>query len=79
MAGKPGRLAVLIGASGVGKSSVAQAGVLVSEDPEATGQLVARLFEFMTPPYYRFDSRTSLEQFVGEVLDLALSGLRKKT
>ena len=53
-------------------------GVLVSEDPEATGQLLARLFEFMTPPYYRFDSRSSLEQFVGEVLDLTLDGLKKK-
>lgn len=52
------------------------AGVLVSEDPDATGQLLARLFEFMTPPYYRFDSRKSLEQFVGETLDLILGGLR---
>ena len=47
------------------------AGTLVSKDPEATGQQLARLFEFMTPPYYRFDSRKSLEQFAGETLDLA--------
>jgi len=52
-------------------------GVLVCPDPDATGQLLARLFEFMTPPYYRFDSRSSLEQFVGDTLDLVLGGLRK--
>ena len=55
------------------------AGILVSEDPDATGQLLARLFEFMTPPYYRFDSRRSLEKFVGETLDLLLVGLKKTT
>jgi hypothetical protein len=53
------------------------AGTLASEDPEATGQLLARLFEFMTPPYYRFDSRASLEQFASDVLDLVLDGLAK--
>ena len=51
------------------------AGLLASDDPEATGQLLANLFEFMTPPYYRFNSRESLEQFVGEVVDLMLKGL----
>lgn len=54
------------------------AGVLSAEDPQATGQLLANLFEFMTPPYYRFKSRKSLEQFAGEVVDLLLNGLRKK-
>ena len=52
-------------------------GLLVSQDPEATGQLLANLFEFMTPPYYRFKSRESLERFAGEVVDLMLVGLRK--
>ena len=54
------------------------AGILVAEDSEATGQLLANLFEFMTPPYYRFNSRKSLEQFAGQVVDLMLNGLRKK-
>ena len=53
------------------------AGILVSADPETTGQLLANLFEFMTPPYYRFNSRKSLERFTGEVVDLMLNGLRK--
>jgi len=52
------------------------AGILVSRDPEATGQLLANLFEFMTPPYYRFGSRESLEQFAGEVVTLMLNGLK---
>jgi hypothetical protein len=38
---------------------------------------MARLFEFMTPPYYRFDSRSSLERFVSDTLDLVVHGLRK--
>ena len=54
-----------------------RAGTLVSDDPAAAGQLLARLFEFMTPPYYRFDSRESLERFAGETLDLLLEGLRR--
>lgn len=53
-------------------------GMLVSEDPELTGQLLASLFEFLTPPYYRFKSRKSLEQFTGEIVDLMLNGLKKK-
>jgi AcrR family transcriptional regulator len=53
-------------------------GIFVSADPQSTGQLLASLFEFMTPPYYRFKSRKSLEQFAGEVVDLILNGLRKK-
>jgi AcrR family transcriptional regulator len=54
------------------------AGIFASHDPAATGQLLASLFEFMTPPYYRFKSRKSLEKFVGEVMDLTLDGLKKK-
>lgn len=54
------------------------AGMLVAEDPEAAGQLLASLFEFLTPPYYRFKSRKSLERFTGEILDLMLHGLEKK-
>jgi AcrR family transcriptional regulator len=54
------------------------AGLLVSKDPEATGQLLASLFEFLTPPYYRFSSRKSLEKFTGQTLDLMLQGLKKK-
>ena len=53
-------------------------GIFVAKDPEATGQLLANLFEFMTPPYYRFKSRKSLEQFAGQVVDLMLNGLRKE-
>jgi AcrR family transcriptional regulator len=51
-------------------------GALACTDPDATGQHLARLFEFMTPPYYRFDSRKSLERFAGETLDLLLEGLK---
>jgi AcrR family transcriptional regulator len=54
------------------------AGVFAVKDPAATGQLLANLFEFMTPPYYRFNSRKSLEKFAGQVVDLVLTGLRKK-
>lgn len=45
------------------------------DHPGATGQHMARLFEFMTPPYYRFDSRDSLERFASDTLDLVLAGL----
>jgi hypothetical protein len=55
------------------------AGTLASDDPAATGQLLASLFEFLTPPYYRFKSRKALEGFAGEVVDLMLNGLKKKT
>jgi AcrR family transcriptional regulator len=54
------------------------AGIFAVKDPAATGQLLANLFEFMTPPYYRFNSRKSLEQFAGQVVDLMLNGLRRK-
>jgi AcrR family transcriptional regulator len=51
-------------------------GVLVVENPKATGKLLANLFEFLTPPYYRFKSRKSLERFVGQVVALMLKGLK---
>ncbi len=44
-------------------------------DPSATGLVLANLFELLTPPYYRFTSRESLEQFVRDVLQLCLEGL----
>jgi AcrR family transcriptional regulator len=45
-------------------------------DPEETGLVLAGLYEHFTPPYYRFRSRKSLEQFVGSVTDLLLEGMR---
>jgi AcrR family transcriptional regulator len=56
-----------------------EAGSFAAADPGATGQLLASLFEFMTPPYYRFKSRESIERFVGEAVDLILAGLRAKS
>jgi AcrR family transcriptional regulator len=44
-------------------------------DPAAAGQLLASLFEFLTPPYYRFSSRDALEKFANQVVDLVLAGL----
>ncbi|MHC4549258.1 MAG: TetR/AcrR family transcriptional regulator [Planctomycetota bacterium] len=44
-------------------------------DPEAAGQLLAGLFELLTPPYYRFRTRKSLEEFAAQVADLVLRGL----
>jgi hypothetical protein len=52
------------------------AGVLVADDPARTGQLLSGLFEFLTPPYYRFQSRKSLEGFANQVVDLLLNGLK---
>jgi len=54
------------------------AGTLECQDPAATGQLLASLFEFMTPPYYRFKSRSALEKFVDQVADLVLRGLQPR-
>ena len=51
-------------------------GLLASDNPAATGQLLSNLFEFLTPPYYRFKSRKALEKFTGEILDLILNGLK---
>ena len=50
-------------------------GELQVEDPAATGQLLANLFEEFTPPYYRFRKRKSLERFTNQAVDLLLSGL----
>jgi len=51
------------------------AGAFRAEDPVAAGHLLANLFEFLTPPYYRFSSRGSLEKFANQVVDLVLAGL----
>lgn len=53
-------------------------GTLATDDPAAAGQLLANLFEFLTPPYYRFESRKSLERFTGQIVDLVLDGLKSK-
>ena len=52
-------------------------GIFKVKDPDATGQLLANLFEFMTPPYYRFKTRRSLEEFANRVVDLVLGGIMK--
>jgi AcrR family transcriptional regulator len=44
------------------------------EDPDRTGQVLAGLFELLTPPYYRFRSRRSLQKFATHVADLVLRG-----
>lgn len=46
-----------------------------TDEPHEVGQLLAGLFEFLTPPYYRFHSRTSLESFANRVIDLLISGI----
>ena len=53
----------------------AAGGAFRTHDPEAAGSLLAHLFEFLTPPYYRFSSRDELERFANQVVDLVLSGL----
>jgi len=53
----------------------AAAGAFRAQAPEASGNLLAHLFEFLTPPYYRFSSREGLERFANQVVDLLLSGL----
>ena len=45
-------------------------------DPAGTAHLLAELFELLTPPYYRFRTRKSLEEFATSVVDLVLGGLR---
>ncbi|MCP4604751.1 MAG: TetR/AcrR family transcriptional regulator [Proteobacteria bacterium] len=50
-------------------------GVFSVNDPKAAGQLLSGLFEFLTPPYYRFHSRNSLEDFANQVVDLLISGI----
>jgi hypothetical protein len=49
------------------------------DDPQSTGQMLAKLFEHLTPPYYRFRSRKSLEHFTNQTIDLIVSGLQNKT
>jgi len=50
-------------------------GDLAVDDPAATGQLLADMFELLTPPHYRFRSRKALEQFANQTFDLLLAGL----
>ena len=50
-------------------------GTFKAADPVAAGHLLAKLFEFLTPPYYRFSSRESLEKFANQVVDLLVVGL----
>ncbi len=53
-------------------------GIFDCDDPLATGRHLAELFEFMTPPYYRFRSRQQLETFANRTLELILAGLKKR-
>jgi len=55
-----------------------EAGQLAADDPDATGQLLAELFEFLAPPYVRLKSRRSLEKLSNQTLDLVLAGLRAR-
>jgi AcrR family transcriptional regulator len=48
------------------------------EDPGTTALTLAGLFELLTPPYYRFRSRKSLERFANQVMDLLLNGLYRR-
>jgi len=50
------------------------AGIL-DREPADTAHLLAEIFELLTPPYYRFRTRKSLEQFASRVADLVLGGL----
>lgn len=50
-------------------------GRFATDDPDEWGQVLAGLFELLTPPYYRFRSRKALERFATQVADLVLRGL----
>lgn len=54
-----------------------ESGDFRADDPEAKGHLLAGLFELLTPPYYRFRSRKSLERFTNQVMDLLLAGMKE--
>lgn len=54
------------------------AGEFTVEHPDQTGQLLADLFELLTPPYYRFRTRKDLEHFASRVVDLMMAGIRSK-
>ncbi len=54
-------------------------GQMVAADPDAVGQLLANLFEFLTPPYYRFKSRREIERFTSEIVELVLNGLASRS
>lgn len=51
-------------------------GVFQVSSPHEVGRLLAGLFEFLTPPYYRFHSRKSLEGFANRIVDLLISGIQ---
>lgn len=53
-----------------------ESGELRVDDPDATGHFLADLFELLTPPYYRFRSRRSLERFANQVMDMLLLGMK---
>jgi AcrR family transcriptional regulator len=53
------------------------AGEMASDDPQGTGELLAELFELLTPPYYRLAARAELERFAGQTVDLLLRGLSR--
>jgi TetR/AcrR family transcriptional regulator, fatty acid metabolism regulator protein len=50
-------------------------GIFSVDDPAKTGNLLAGMFELLTPPYYRFSSRIELEQFATSVFELAINGI----
>jgi AcrR family transcriptional regulator len=50
-------------------------GEMAVADPGAVAQLLAGLFELLTPPYYRFPSRGGLERFARQLTELLLRGL----
>jgi AcrR family transcriptional regulator len=52
------------------------AGDFQVDDPAAAGQLLANLFELLTPPHYRFRSRKALSSFANDTVDLLLNGIR---
>jgi len=55
-----------------------ESGELAVDDPAATGQLLANLFELLTPPHYRFRSRKALEQFANDTVTMIMIGLFSK-
>lgn len=60
---------------GVILARILREGRFAVADPDATGRTLAGLFELLTPPYYRFRTRSSLEDFGTQVVDLVLQGL----
>lgn len=48
------------------------------QDHKAAGLLLANLFEHFTPPYWRRQTRRSLEEFASGVVDMVIKGLKKR-